>query len=735
MKKITVLLFMFITITSMSYGQVIISQYYEGAGSDKWIELCNVGSTTIELTSPQLYLGLFANAAADNPAGSVANNNSALVGSLIPGEVVLFKNSSAVLPGYASGTSLSACNFNGDDLLVISTSSSNSTGDVWSSRIDVIGNGTSWGSNKSFYRNASITVANTTYTTAEWTQVTNAAVNGASSTTSEYLGTHLITGFWKTSASTTTWSTGANWDDVNEPSSSTNVYIRAGGSNFPSISGDATTPSESNNLTIALSASVTIPVGKALTVNGILSNSGTLTINATSSGTGSLKHQTDNVEATVEQYVAKDDTWHFLSVPFSSNMPAICDGNYAPVTGDFNSTVGGTYDFYYLDESEASDNWINIKLADTWGVNTTDFGNPPTFVAAKGYLVAYSSSFAGSETKSATANLSNGTVSIGLTVSNLNYNLIGNPYPSSIDWKASSGWTRDNIGEQDGYNLWVWNGTAGQFGAYNSTSDLDDGTNGASRYIAPSQGFYVKATSASNLIMDNDVRVHSSKKLLKNTESVDVVKLSVTGNQNTYSDEIIIEFGHNNGNGGTEKLNSMYAEAPSLTTTKNGSNFSLDFRSEPSVQSTIPVNFKAGVNGIYTFTSQLSASIDIVVLEDLLLDIEVELNSNTEYTFTSSPNDNPNRFILHFGPTGINNTDLSNNQIQIYSSNNTVQVINNKNLVGDISIINLFGQVVGNYKLTGNTKQQIDFTATTGLYIVSVKADNGLTSTKKVYIK
>ncbi len=94
-----------------------------------------------------------------------------------------------------------------------------------------------------------------------------------------------------------------------------------------------------------------------------------------------------------------------------------------------------------------------------------------------------------------------------------------------------------------------------------------------------------------------------------------------------------------------------------------------------------------------------------------------------------------NRFILHFGPTGINNSDLSPNQIQIWSSNNTIQIINNQNLIGDISIVSLFGKVVADYELTGDVKQQIDFTATSGLYIVSVVANNGVVSTKKVYIK
>ena len=44
---------------------------------------------------------------------------------------------------------------------MISSSSANTSGDVWGARLDVIGAGNSWGSNKAFYRNSNITSANT----------------------------------------------------------------------------------------------------------------------------------------------------------------------------------------------------------------------------------------------------------------------------------------------------------------------------------------------------------------------------------------------------------------------------------------------------------------------------------------------------------------------------------------------------------------------------------------------
>jgi predicted extracellular nuclease len=50
------ILFIFLIIFTAynTYGQVIISESYEGSSSNKWIEVTNVGSATINLTSPQL---------------------------------------------------------------------------------------------------------------------------------------------------------------------------------------------------------------------------------------------------------------------------------------------------------------------------------------------------------------------------------------------------------------------------------------------------------------------------------------------------------------------------------------------------------------------------------------------------------------------------------------------------------------------------------------------------------
>ncbi|HUI30215.1 MAG TPA: T9SS type A sorting domain-containing protein [Candidatus Acidoferrales bacterium] len=80
------------------------------------------------------------------------------------------------------------------------------------------------------------------------------------------------------------------------------------------------------------------------------------------------------------------------------------------------------------------------------------------------------------------------------------WNLVGNPTPSTINWNASSGWTKTNM---DG-TIYVWdpNDTTGGYKTWNGTTG-----NLGSGLIAPFQAFWVKANNANpSLRCDNGVK-------------------------------------------------------------------------------------------------------------------------------------------------------------------------------------------------------------------------------------
>ncbi|HEY9001289.1 MAG TPA: T9SS type A sorting domain-containing protein, partial [Mucilaginibacter sp.] len=85
-----------------------------------------------------------------------------------------------------------------------------------------------------------------------------------------------------------------------------------------------------------------------------------------------------------------------------------------------------------------------------------------------------------------------GTTSFGQTSAGANgLNLVGNPYPSTIDWTTinSGGIITSNISTQ----ISELNPATGSYGNYDQSTG---GTNGASQYIVSGQGFFITATAS-----------------------------------------------------------------------------------------------------------------------------------------------------------------------------------------------------------------------------------------------
>ena len=102
---------------------IMISQYYEGTSSNKWIEIKNRSGITIPANS--FYLAVYNKGTAEQPLNGVPSN-AILVPSMSNGEVIRFKESLTSEPNYTNTDGITseimfANSFSGDDILVIST--------------------------------------------------------------------------------------------------------------------------------------------------------------------------------------------------------------------------------------------------------------------------------------------------------------------------------------------------------------------------------------------------------------------------------------------------------------------------------------------------------------------------------------------------------------------------------------------------------------------------------------
>lgn len=170
-------------------AQVIISQYYEGTGTNKWIELTNLGNTAVNTASPQLKLGLWVvsgstgNISFSGAPGQTMNltvtipaKGTVLIGNTGNGTEIPYLTAASAVQ-----TSNTVINFNGNDGIALLNASNNI--------IDQFGNGIN-ATDISYVRSGSVTTASATYVPAQWTTATIAAVQTAGTTSSTRLGVH-----------------------------------------------------------------------------------------------------------------------------------------------------------------------------------------------------------------------------------------------------------------------------------------------------------------------------------------------------------------------------------------------------------------------------------------------------------------------------------------------------------------------------------------------------------------
>lgn len=314
------------------------------------------------------------------------------------------------------------------------------------------------------------------------------------------------------------------------------------------------------------------------------------------------------------------------------------------------------------------------------------------------------------------------------------WNLVGNPYPSAVNWTAA-GWTKTNLSGSvyvyDGVQYLAWPAEGGY-------GTLPDGI------IPAMQSFFVKANTlipAPALSVTNDARVHGATAYKETTVLEDVLQLTVTGNE--YQDITFVSFNEM----ATESFDDQYdayklmgsSDAPQLYSIGDN-NYTINVQPTLSGEVTIHLGFNVGVEGVYEITPDEISSFDPdteIFLEDLKEDVMVDLKVQQEYAFFATPEDNTERFILHFykSAAGIDNSLLANNNgFVIYSDNQTVMVKNTENVYCDVAVYDIMGHQVGIISNTNNSDIELNLNAEQGFYIVKVLTQAGLTS-KKVYIK
>jgi hypothetical protein len=422
------------------------------------------------------------------------------------------------------------------------------------------------------------------------------------------------------------------------------------------------------------------------------------------------------------------EAWHFLSSPVpNQSLTSYYGPNQFTPTGSYQDGTG--YDFYAW--GEPTELWLNQKVS---------ANNINSFVPGKGYLVAYEDISA--DKYFGGYDFNSGEVIIPVTAPGLpgkssngiyaGYNLIGNPYPSSIDWKSAALDKNALNYDNSGYNMYIWNDAVSNYGAYNDAATGDAGTNGVGRYIPALQGFFVMAQSDGDFVFNDGARVHNTQLNMKSGNEQGF-RLSVTAPDNAGKDEILLDFGHEANHGGADKWYSMNATAPAMYATTAEKDYSIRFLTSIADNLMVPVAFKAGIDGEYSMHADFNkAEFSSVKLMDVLTSSVQDLNSNSTYTFTATTDDDANRFNLVFSTLGISNPEATDG-VHVYAYNDILYLETTAKEVALVNVYNLTGQLVMQGKTGGNTLTTLNASALgTGVYVVNVILKEGVVSQKVV---
>ena len=452
-------------------------------------------------------------------------------------------------------------------------------------------------------------------------------------------------------------------------------------------------------------------LGSVTTVDLETSGTDSLSVRSNITHDGSLITTgivTDNGNYKVERYLDVNKTWQLVSSPMDAE-------------------VSGTYYGHFL-------NWYDYKNGDFIHIT------PPTrpFGTAEGLIAKRDGKLAGSAPNPVIYDLSKpNTGDISIAVKNngagntyfeftSEFNLVGNPYPSDLDWDEVYNTNRSNISPT--YYYYIDGGKSTNSPLKHGWEAYSKGDNTPDRYINNGQAFGVVCTTPGNITLNNSQRTHEvgsgfnkkeeTKKYLevitKTSEYIDIAKIKFNEEATSDFDYHLDAF----------KLNS-FVGSPNVSFISSD-NKKMYICEMPEARD-IDLGFNMSKDDEVTFSLNNTDDFTEIILEDKVDSIFTDLKIKP-YTFKHLENDKKiGRFTLHFVHGTI---EYTSTKLKVYYYSNIIH-LNHKILTNaTVRIYSMFGQEVYKNQYSVLNDVEINANFSKGIYIVVVDSDSGKTTTK-----
>jgi len=463
---------------------------------------------------------------------------------------------------------------------------------------------------------------------------------------------------------------------------------------------------------------LTLNPGTKLTLNsGFVLN--TSTINLQSDETNGTATFVDNGTFSannvfVQQYLTGGRNW-YLSSPVSTASSS--DFSSAETVYSYNETNG------------------------SWDAENA------SLIPMKGYISAATTGD-GVITLNGTLNTGNQSILLSRSTTNTTkpgFNLVGNPYPSYVNWELAA---KTDLNNTIWYRTQNTNGTY-VFDTFNGVGTNNNESGEVTKYIPPFQAFWVRVNEGSSngtLAFENSMRSHENgtnrlKAPAQNSTDQQVVRLQVSNGTN--KDETIILFNESASDEfdsfDSPKMTNANIRIPEIFTTIGTVNLVINGMKKFSENNELPLGFTTGESNTFTLkiTEVKNLSPDTrIILKDKILNTETDLTDGTAYNFSSGIVNNSTRFSVMFktqtSTTQVNKIENPSKENVVFLNSENHLVIN-RNMENSkdnvISIFNISGQKIYNSVMNGKSVI-IEQKFNQGTYLVKVGSSDNYYTTK-----
>ena len=488
-------------------------------------------------------------------------------------------------------------------------------------------------------------------------------------------------------------------------------------------------------LTINSGGTVEVLPGKSLTVNGVLTNNGILTLKSDANGTATIitKGTVSAGTYNINQYLTLTRRTWYMSSPVANAQPV--DMNWIK---------------YY---DEATNSWL--ALYDSRTASQVDYGTN-SFVTGKGYSVTPNTEitnilFAGA--------LNTGEKTIELqkdgSTSQAGFNFVGNPYPSYIDWKAM---VTKNSTVLETNTMWYRSKIEGSFKFYTVDGAgvvVPSTSPSITAFVPPMQGFWVKTNAdASTLYFEDNMRSHAGtvanpspnplKAPAATQSELSLLRLQVSNGTNT--DEAVI-YSYASATDGYDfydspKMMNSDAAIPEIYTTLNNQPIVINVMNNLPLDTEIGLAFVPGDATSFSLRASeitnLPSDVKVILKDYANNGLETDLSDGVAVYNFAPATTTGDRFSVIFrsaGSTTAVNTNSSKG-ISVYSVKNGINVTVNAELVENatVRVFNAVGQQLANQHLT-NHSTTINGHFNPGVYVIKISNGTTVTATQKIVIK